>query len=120
MKKATQQIQLPVSTVSPANVSQAYDFMSAHPAGALWFQFTGTFVASYKPEVSIDGGNTWVDATKLFKDVAGQTVLAADISTDATVMVSGTVPLLRFRCTAFTSATGTPVVDVIYHDSRSV
>lgn len=117
MKKATLQIPLPVSTVSPNNVSSPVDLMSAHPAAPIWLQFDGTFVGAYKPEVSVDGGTTWVDATKLFTDVVAQTVLAADVSTDAAIMTKSNLPLLRFRCTAYTS--GTPVVNAQYTDSRS-
>ena len=119
MKTAKFEVLLPTAL---QGASSPIDLSSMNGAAPIWFQFGGTFNASYKPEISTDDGTTWVDATKLFFDQAAQTALAADVSTDASVMTKQNLPLLRFRCTAFVSASATDVPRVMVkgQDSRSV
>jgi len=84
----------------------------------------GTFVATYLPEVSVDG-ISWVDATSFFFNLStGVVIPGGGITTDLQMYTKQNLPNLRFRCTAFTSA-GAPGTDAAPHvmimgqDSRS-
>lgn len=122
MKKFFQNIKLATSVVAGSDSSVPADFSTLYGPSPIFFVFLGTFVASYKPEVSVDGSH-WVDGTKFFYDLSTETQLAADVSATGTqIYTKQNIPFVRFRCTAFTSsgAGDPPRVYATGQDSRSV
>lgn len=94
---------LPLSTVAPNDVANLPDIRDLRGDGVVWLQILGTFVASYTLEMSTDG-KAWVEASAQFYDVGAKAFLAADSTAPKLLKFAGAPPLLRARCTAFTSA----------------
>lgn len=121
MKKFFQNIKLMASVVAGSDSSAPADCSTLYGPSPIFFVFQGTFVATYKPEVSVDG-NHWVDGTKFFFDLSTGVQLAADVAASGTsIYTKQNIPFVRFRCTAFTSSSAVdpPRVYMTGQDSRS-
>jgi len=120
MRTYSQDAALPISASGNNTVSLG-DLLSLHGAAPVFFQITGTFSASYVAEVSVDGA-TWVDASQVLYDVSTGNVMTSPITAPVILFANAPLPRMRFRCSAFTSASTTvpPRVHVMGQDSRSV
>lgn len=107
---------LPGSASAPNDKSQEANLSSLNGAAPVWIQVTGTFTATYVPEVSVDG-NVWVDATKLLYDASTGAVLSGAVTAPKLLYTMQNLPRFRWRCSAFTSAGA--VVTYMGQDSRS-
>ena len=67
---------------------------------------TGTWTATLTPELSFDGGSTWV-ATFFFQPSSGQNAVTAASNGSYTILCSDGASHARVRASAFTSGTAT-------------
>lgn len=115
MKTQSAQMQLPLdgtsATSPPVDTGSGRDGITV--------QFVGIAGAgTYKIELSLDEGVTWVDITKQFTNLNTGVALSADVSADGIYACTRPLPGL-VRILASHTGTGTPLGYINFQDSRT-
>jgi hypothetical protein len=103
---------LPVTTLDTAPAAASITALNGTATVALAGQagvsavLTGTWTATLTPELSFDGGSTWV-ATSFYQPNLGQMASTAAANGSYTILSSGGASHARVRASAFTSGTVT-------------
>ncbi len=109
MHRVDHTVNLPTSASGAAAIADLPDLRDADPRGFIYLQFRGTFTGTYGLEASVDGV-TWYDAKEQFYDVDAAAALSGGVTAGALLRFAGNPPLLRVKCTAFTSSTDAAAV----------
>ena len=116
---------LPVTILDTAPAAQSIAALNGAASVALAGQsgvgvtVTGTWSATLTPELSFDGGTTWV-ATYFYQPNLGQTVATVAANGVFTIVSSGGASHARVRASAYTSGTVTASLRAVAGDRPTV
>lgn len=108
MQVAKFPVTVPLSNVSPNDVSETEGTGTFFP-GSFFLQVSGTFSATYLLEGSVDGIN-WIDISPRLVNVNTGSAVTTLTAAGLYQCTASTPPLVRIRCTAYTS--GTPFMTI--------